>query len=101
MDITGKVAVVTGAGQGLGRAYAIALAEAGAAVVVNDVNADTAGAVVDDDQRRRRARRRRAGARRHHRGGRAARAPAHCRPSAASTSWSPTPACCATGCCGT
>ena len=47
MDITGKVAVVTGAGQGLGRAYAIALAEAGAAVVVNDVNADTAGAVVD------------------------------------------------------
>ncbi|GAB3256124.1 SDR family NAD(P)-dependent oxidoreductase [Nocardioides dilutus] len=47
MDITGKVAVVTGAGQGLGRAYAIALAEAGAAVVVNDVNADTAGAVVE------------------------------------------------------
>ena len=46
MDITGKVAVVTGAGQGLGRAYAIALAEAGAAVVVNDVNADTANAVV-------------------------------------------------------
>ena len=37
MDITGKVAVVTGAGQGLGLAYAIALAEAGAAVVVNDV----------------------------------------------------------------
>ena len=47
MDITGKVAVVTGAGQGLGRAYAIALAEAGAALVVNDVDADTAGAVVD------------------------------------------------------
>jgi NAD(P)-dependent dehydrogenase (short-subunit alcohol dehydrogenase family) len=47
MDITGKVAVVTGAGQGLGRAYATALADAGAAVVVNDVNDATAEAVVD------------------------------------------------------
>ena len=47
MDITGKVAVVTGAGQGLGRAYATALADAGAAVVVNDVNDETAAAVVD------------------------------------------------------
>jgi len=47
MDITGKVAVVTGAGQGLGQAYATALAEAGAAVVVNDVNDETAASVVD------------------------------------------------------
>ena len=46
MDISGKVAVVTGAGQGLGLAYATALAEAGAAVVVNDVNEETAGAAV-------------------------------------------------------
>ncbi|MFN3602738.1 MAG: SDR family oxidoreductase [Dietzia sp.] len=46
MNITGKVAVVTGAGQGLGRAYAVALAEAGAAVVVNDVNAESADAAV-------------------------------------------------------
>jgi len=42
MDITGKVAVVTGAGQGLGLAYATTLARAGAAVVVNDVHPDTA-----------------------------------------------------------
>jgi NAD(P)-dependent dehydrogenase (short-subunit alcohol dehydrogenase family) len=42
LDLGGRVAVVTGSGRGLGRAYAIALATAGAAVVVNDI--DEAGA---------------------------------------------------------
>lgn len=35
--LSGKVAVITGAGQGIGRSEALALAEAGAHVVVNDV----------------------------------------------------------------
>ena len=37
-----KVAIVTGAGQGLGEAIASALAEAGARVAVNDLNPDRA-----------------------------------------------------------
>jgi NAD(P)-dependent dehydrogenase (short-subunit alcohol dehydrogenase family) len=37
LDFTGRVAVVTGAGQGLGRQYALDLARRGARVVVDDV----------------------------------------------------------------
>ncbi|MDJ0417917.1 4-hydroxyphenyl-beta-hydroxyacyl-CoA dehydrogenase [Rhodococcus opacus] len=46
MDLTNKVAVVTGSGQGLGLAYAKDLVRHGAAVVINDVNQATADAAV-------------------------------------------------------
>jgi NAD(P)-dependent dehydrogenase (short-subunit alcohol dehydrogenase family) len=48
MSMSGKVAIVTGAARGLGRAYAVELAAAGAAVVCADINdcAETTAIVV-------------------------------------------------------
>jgi NAD(P)-dependent dehydrogenase (short-subunit alcohol dehydrogenase family) len=46
VDLSGKVAIVTGSGRGLGLAYARELARNGAAVVVNDVDEAVAQAAV-------------------------------------------------------
>ena len=43
IDLKGKVAIVTGAGGGLGREHALALARRGAKIVVNDVGATVDG----------------------------------------------------------
>lgn len=43
MDFTGKTAVITGAGRGLGLSYAQALAMLGANVVISDIGADNLG----------------------------------------------------------
>ena len=104
--LDGKVAVVTGAGNGVGRGEAILLADHGAKVVVNDLGGSVTGegadqrvadqvvdviksrggeavanydSVADFD-----------GAKAHHRHRDRAR-------SGGSTCWSTTPACCATG----
>jgi 3-oxoacyl-[acyl-carrier protein] reductase len=48
LSLEGKRALVTGAGQGVGRQVALSLAAHGATVVVNDFHVDRASAVVDE-----------------------------------------------------
>ena len=48
LDLSGRRALITGAGQHIGRAIARALAQAGAECFVNDIVSERAGAVADE-----------------------------------------------------
>jgi 3-oxoacyl-[acyl-carrier protein] reductase len=48
LDLTGKSALVTGAGRGIGRDIALTLADAGADVGISDIDLETAQATADD-----------------------------------------------------
>ena len=48
MNLTGRVAIVTGAGGGLGRSHALFLARQGARVLVNDLDENAADRVVEE-----------------------------------------------------
>jgi 3-oxoacyl-[acyl-carrier protein] reductase len=48
MDLKGKVALVTGAGQGIGKVIAMKLAKSGATVALNDLNMDGLKAVANE-----------------------------------------------------
>ena len=48
MKLTDRVAIVTGAGQWIGRAIALRLAEEGADVVVDDIHIERASQVADE-----------------------------------------------------
>jgi NAD(P)-dependent dehydrogenase (short-subunit alcohol dehydrogenase family) len=46
--LDGRVALITGAGQGIGKAFAVALGEAGAKIAVTDLNRDLAHQVANE-----------------------------------------------------
>lgn len=49
-SLKGQVGLVTGGGQGLGKAFCLAFAEAGADVVITDINPETSSKVVEEIQ---------------------------------------------------
>lgn len=48
MSYKGKTVIITGAGAGLGRSYALVLAKLGANIVINDVSKENADKVVQE-----------------------------------------------------
>lgn len=50
VDFSGKSAIVTGAGQGIGKAVATALVQAGAKVAINDLNPDRVETITEELQ---------------------------------------------------
>lgn len=52
-DLNGKVAIVTGAGKGMGRTHALTLAKAGAKVVVSDISLPDCQLVIDEIKKQR------------------------------------------------
>ena len=50
-DLKGKVAIITGARRGMGRTHALALAKAGAKVIVSDISLEDCQKVVDEIKR--------------------------------------------------
>jgi 3-oxoacyl-[acyl-carrier protein] reductase len=51
VDLTGRVALITGAGQGIGRAIALAFADNGAHIAVNDINPTGEQTIVEIQER--------------------------------------------------
>jgi len=51
MDVQGKIAIVTGSGQGLGRWMALGLAHAGADIVVSEINPQTGISTAEEVER--------------------------------------------------
>jgi len=47
VDLSGKVAIVTGSGRGIGQTIALRLSEAGATIVINDINETLANQTVE------------------------------------------------------